>query len=391
MRLKKQITFCKEGIKMTIATIFLFFMYSYGCGEYKNSDYKRAESVAKITLDEKKALIETGQRKDLKIKKIFTLDTESAKFYGLNITKISYFDVDSGGNFIISDGKGIWRYDRKGDFVHEIGALGQGPGEFGAIEGLRCTSSNLISIYDPTNQKFILFYPNGKIEKEIRLRNIFTYKGVFLDNGFFLILKRKEMPTVGKRKFYYAVLDDQFNEVQSLEPSYSIDLFDRSLKFNLMDYSICFQIINDSIYIGSNVSRSIKIYIYDLTGNLRKIIEHKIKEKKLTEQDKQELLARWQKTPVWETIKFKHYFPRFFPSFKSFWTEKELGIFIEQYYKSDSPEECIIDWFDLEGIYINRLSLPKAMIRKFQNGYMYCVNEKESGFYKIDVFTISIM
>jgi len=328
--------------------------------------------------------------KNFKIKELFDLDTEDEKYVHLGITRIMHFDVDLEDNIFISDGRNIWKFDNCGEFIQKIGNSGEGPGEFKYVEDLRITKSNRISLYDPISQKFLFFTTGGTFEEEIKLSGFFTYKGFFLDNGNFLVLNREEITRAGKRMFYYVLLDERFNIIRDLKPSYSIDLFDKSLKMNLMDYSICIQVINDMIFIASNMSDNVEIYIYDLQGNLKRIVKQKSKRIKLSKEFKQKILNKWEKTPVWETVKFKYYFPRFFPPFRSFWVDKELGILVEKYIAGDSPEEYVVDLFNSEGIYIKRLSLVKARLRKFKNGFMYCVNEKESGFSKINVYKLNL-
>jgi hypothetical protein len=371
-----------------IIVMVLFIVSNHACTRNTNSVNEGVEKDSEIISHEKESLLETHRKQDFALQKIFTIDTEDRKFVELGIRRIYNLDIDLKKNILISDGKGIWKFDKNGDFVQKIGSSGQGPGEFRNVECLRVTSSNSISIYDPSNQKFLLFYPNGKIEKEIKLKNVFTYKGVFLDNGYFMILKRKEMPKEAKRMFYYSVFDKEFNEVKTLEPRYSIDLLDRSLKFNLMSYSISFQVANDLIYIGSNMNKHIQIYVYDLFGNLKRIIKQKVKSINLTKQYKKAMLQKWQNTQVWDTLRFKYYFPRFFPPFKSFWVDEEIGIFVEQFADSGNPDKCMVDWFSFEGTHIKRMFLEKARIRRSKNEYMYFVSEKESGFSKIEIYKI---
>ncbi len=376
--------------KIIITLLAAAVMSHYTCSEDKNAAYKKEEDGVEFISKEEELFPKEGRGKKFITKKIFSLDTEDNRFTSLGIGKIVNFDVDLERNILISDGKSIWKFDKNGLFMKKIGDAGQGPGEFRYVESLRVIEANRVSFYDPINQKFLLFSQNGAFEKEIKLAGVSTYKGFFLGNGHFLILKRKEMPKLGRRVFYYVLADEQFSIIQELKPRYSIDLLDKSIKINLMEYSISVQVVDDLIYIASNMSDNLEIYVYDFTGNLKRIVKQKVKRRKLTKEYKEELLNKWQNTSFWETVKLKHYFPRFFPPFKSFFVDKELGIFVEKYIESNGSGQCLVDWFNSDGVYIDKLSLVSARLRKIKNGLLYCVKEKESGFSKMDVYKITV-
>lgn len=368
-----------------IISIILFIISFTGC-KGNNGSTEEVEKGLKIIPVENDSTVEKSENKDFLLKKITIIDTEDTRFVELGTRKILSIDCDLNGNIFVSDGKQVLKFNENGDFIQKIGSSGQGPGEFGGVESLRVVHTNSLSFFDPVNQKFLLFNSGGSFEKEIKLKNIFTYNAYVLDNGYFLILKRKENPKEAKRIFYYSLLNEEFNEMNTLKPRHSIELLDRSLKFNLLGYTTVLQITNNLIYIGTNMSDQVEIFVYDFTGNLKRIIKQKFKGKKISQPFVDKTIEKWRNTPVWDKIKFKYYFPRFFPPFKYFWIEEDLGILIEQYFDSEKSDDCVVDWFSLDGSFIKRLFLEKARIKVFKNGYYFLVNEKQSGYSKLEVY-----
>ena len=370
-----------------IISLILFIISITACKGNRSST-EEVEKGLKIIPVENNAPVEKSENKDFLLKKIIIIDTEDTRFIELGIRKILFIDCDLNGNIFVSDGKQVLKFDENGDFIQKIGSSGQGPGEFGGVESLRVVHTNSLSFFDPVNQKILLFNPGGNFEKEIKLKNIFTYNAYVLDNGYFLILKRKENPKEAKRIFYYSLLNEEFNEITTLKPRHSIELLDRSLKFNLIGYTTVLQITDSLIYVGTNMSDQVEIFVYDFKGNLKRIIKQKFKGKKISQPFIDKTIENWRNTPIWDKVKFKYYFPRSFPPFKYFWIEEDLGILIEQYFESEKSDDCIVDWFSLDGSFIKRLFLEKARMKVFKNGYYFLVNEKQSGYSKLDGYKI---
>lgn len=376
----------RKGVWIFIISVL--FVFNFCHRRSTDSFQKKIIDGVEIIINEDSATGIEGYSHKIVTKQLFTLDTESREFNHLGLKGILYLDVDSKGNIYFSDGQKLWQFNPKVNSINQIGRAGQGPGEFKFVENLRVIGDEMLSLYDPIGQKFIIYYLDGRFKEELKLVNVFTYKGVLLDNGNFLILKRKELRKSGKRMFSYVLMDDNFNLLQRLAPQYSIDLLRRSLRFNLMDYSICLEIAGGFICIASNMSKQLEIFVYDMRGNLEKIIRKKEKRKILEEKYKKKLLEKWQRTSLWETIKVKYYFPRYFPPFKRFCVDEKHGIFVEKYDYQEESGLNAVDWFDISGIFRGRLFLREATLRKIKGNYMYCVDQKKNGFPRITVYEI---
>jgi len=316
---------------------------------------------------------------------LLAFDFADSRYSELGIRRITEFDVDSNGNIFLADGKHVFKFDDKGLFVTFLGRVGQGPGEYGFVEGLRLTEYDQVSFFDPQSQKFLLFSNTGTFVREEKLTGIYTVKGIFIESGLYLILQRKERPREGKREFFYCLVDNNGRILREFSPRYFIDMIGQSLKINLMEYGIFIQIIGREIFVADNMSDRIQIEVYDLLGNPKRRLLRKTPPVRITEEDQYEMLGRWEKTPVWEQVKFKHYFPRFYPPFKTFIADKDFGLIVELYDRPKNPDENRAVWFRLDGAYAGEVVLARSRLRVMKNGILYGIREDENGNSRMEV------
>jgi len=227
-------------------------------------------------------------------------------------------------------------------------------------------------------------------EEVKKTSGIFTFIGIYLDNGYCLLREREEnKPKKGQRRFHFALLNRDFKKIKDLQPSLFIELPDMSDRFNLMRYMIWCEIVNGKIFVSSNMKDELEIEIYNFQGELLRKIR-KAGKLKISDDFREEYLERWKGAPAWELwdLKRKHYFPDYFPSFKMFWVDDDERIFVETYEEGEMPGEYILHIFNPEGIFIGSKSLKEAQARKFKNDRLYCVYRKESGYEELVVYTM---
>jgi hypothetical protein len=333
-----------------------------------------------------------GEPTSFTLEEEFRIDTENEDLAELGIRGIDEMDVDREGSIYFSTGEKVLKFDNTGAFVQTVGRTGQGPGEYRMATSLRITDSGLMSFFDAENSKFLFFNPDGTLEKEIKkAARMFTFVGIYLDNGHFLLRERADEPEKGIRTFRFVLFDQNFEKIKDLLPSFWLEIpYFQTDKISLLGYSMSYALSNGKILISSNVTDNLEIEIYDFQGELIKKIRKKTEKIAVSKAYKERIIERWKKFPAWEELNYKekHYFPEYFPPFKEFWVDEEERIFVETYKEGESPEEVLVQIFNPEGIFVGTKYLKEARSRKFKEDHLYCAYRKESGFEDLIAYKI---
>lgn len=89
--------------------------------------------------------------------RIGVLEGEPAYLFG----NVSDLAVGRDRSLYVLDGTGIRQYDRQGRFVRRIGGQGQGPGEYGRIQGIEVLPDERLAIWDIGNRRIIVYSAEG--------------------------------------------------------------------------------------------------------------------------------------------------------------------------------------------------------------------------------------
>ena len=89
--------------------------------------------------------------------RIGVLEGEPAYMFG----NVSDLAVGRDLSLYILDGTGIRQYDRQGRFVRQIGGRGQGPGEYGSIQGIEVLPDGRLAIWDIGHRRIIVYSAEG--------------------------------------------------------------------------------------------------------------------------------------------------------------------------------------------------------------------------------------
>ena len=370
-------------MKKLINLILILFIFSY-CAPKQKKVERTIEDGVEVIVNH----LEPYQVKDepttFFLEEEFVIDTERKDFAELGIGTINTWDVNLDGDIYLASRGQIFKFDKRGNFDKTIGQKGQGPGDFQRIRELRITNSGELSFYDYENVKYLFFTPDGTFKEERKVTsNTFINWIIYLDNGNFMIRKRQNEPEKGIRKFHYALLDENFNKIGDLHPSYWIEIpYYQTDKFSLLPYTMSKEISMDKIFVSSNMREDLEIEVYNFQGDLLRKIRKESERLKISKEYKEEILKRWEKASAWEEwdLKRKHYFPDYFAPFKMFWVDDEERIFVEIYQEGEKPGEVILYIFNTEGIFVGTKSLKEARERRFKNNHMYCIYRKESGY-----------
>lgn len=377
--------------------LFLFILFSllFHCGPGQSGGEKVErimESGVEVVINKEEPSRIKGEPSTFTLEEEFRIDTESENLAGLGIRGIDEMDVDSEGSIYLSTGGRVLKFDSTGRFIQAIGQTGQGPGEYQMASSLRITDSGLLSFFDAQNSKFLFFHPDGTLEKEIKkTARMFTFVGLYLDNGHYLLRERINDLEKGTRTFHFVLFDQDFAKIKDLPPSYWIEIpGNQSEKNSLLPYRMTHAVSNGKIYVSSNVTDNLEIEVYDFQGELMKKIRKKSERIAVSREYKERTIEKWKKSPAWEELNYKekHYFPDYFPPFKEFWVDEEERILVETYKEGKSPEEMFVQIFNPEGIFVGTTYLKTARTRKFKNNRLYCVYRKKSGYDELVTYKI---
>ncbi len=367
-----------------IISLFLF------CGPKQRKVEKIMEDGVEIVLNQIEPYNIKGEPSTFILDEEFSIDTEAEDLAGLGIKGIDELDADLEGDIYFSTGEKIFKLDKTGKFTQTIGRKGQGPGEYQMASGLRITDSGQLSFYDAENAKFLFFNSDGTLKEEIKkTARIFTFLGIYLDNGNFLLRERHDDPKKGIRTFQYALLDKNFEKIKNLQPSFWIEIpYFQPSKISLLGYSMSHGISNDKIFVSSNAKEGLEIEVYNFQGDLLRKVRKETERLRVSNEYKERIINRWKSSPVWQEwdLKNKHYFPDFYPPFKEFWVDDEARILVETYEEGERPDEVLLQIFNPEGTFIGTKYLKEARTRKFKNNRLYCVYRKESGYEELVVY-----
>lgn len=89
--------------------------------------------------------------------RIGVLEGEPAYMFGT----VSDLAVGRDHSLYVLDGTGIRQYDRQGRFVRRIGGRGQGPGEYGRLQGIEALPDGRLAIWDIGHRHIIVYSAEG--------------------------------------------------------------------------------------------------------------------------------------------------------------------------------------------------------------------------------------
>lgn len=108
---------------------------------------------------------------DSSIKKILSIGANEPNYLFMTITGVI---IDENKNIYVSDSGGpfLRKYSSKGEFIKEIGRLGEGPGEFSNSIGPLFYDGQSLYLLDNLNHRIVV------IDKELEIKNYINIKGL---------------------------------------------------------------------------------------------------------------------------------------------------------------------------------------------------------------------
>ena len=154
---------------------FWFFVFSTAIFFSCNSSGDDNDALVTIRVDPGKA--SSLNRSDLmNLANVIQLDNQVQNSLGT----VSRFRVMN--DYFLVSGFGLALYDQQGRFLNNIGTNGRGPGEYLSISGL-AVDNNHIKVLDRTQQKVLVFSPEGRFISEFSI-GFFGQAMHEIDDGF---------------------------------------------------------------------------------------------------------------------------------------------------------------------------------------------------------------
>jgi hypothetical protein len=387
----------KNFIIVFVITIFIFT----SCVSKKEKVEKIEKDGIEIIINHLEPYHIGNEAIEFSLQKEIVVPLDSEELLKVGLAEIHSFDVDSLGNiYIISlntDGNLIYKFNQKGEFVNSFARSGQGPGEFLDCSYFRINSRNELII--TANYKIITFDGNGNLLQETKIP-LGTSSGTRLENGNYLF---KESPrpvadSSGEMISAITLFDPEFTKIKELD---HIKFPDPGTQdFKAIYYKLFWNIGNKTIITASQ-GRDDEIFVYDLEGNLFRIIrrEHQSISPSQEYRDK---YKRDLGENMYGFLKDRLFYPSSLPYFHYLITDNEDRVFIRTYEPGSQPGENICDVFNQDGVFVHRVSLKTCLSNDFlsfssvdfvdgkmKNGRYYCHFQKEDGSTELLVYQIN--
>ncbi|MCP2604712.1 6-bladed beta-propeller [Candidatus Aminicenantes bacterium AH-873-B07] len=378
---------------LIIFSVFLIFL---SCGT-KQKGFKRIiENGVEVIINYLEPFRGRGEPYDFTLRKEFIIDTEREDLAKIGLTNIKLFDIDIERNIYIlspkSSEKLIYKFNNEGNFITSFAKKGKGPGEFQWPSDLIVNSKKEIVITDRGNNKISFFSESGVLLREIKIPLLGIRGGIPLENGNYIFLHSEVKPTAEKFKYILSLYDSNFNKIKELDRvEYPNPIIGRRLEATY--HNLVWRVSDNKIFTGTqDRGYEINVNVYDLEGNLLRKIRKEYKKIAPSEEYKKNYMEMF-KSPLFNGIRDKFYFPKSMPPFHSFLTNEKGRLYVMTYERGENPDEYIFDIFNPEGIFIFRKNLRdfsenENLKGKFRNNKFYCIQKKESGFQQFIVYKI---
>lgn len=142
-----------------------FWLYVFSTAIFLSCTVRDNENDALVTIRVDPGKVSSLNRSDLmNLVGVIMLDNPAQRPFG----SVSRFRVMNNHFLISGSGFGLARFEQNGRFLNNIGNNGRGPGEYLTIAGL-AVDNNHIKVLDRTQQKVMIFSPEGRFIKEFSL------------------------------------------------------------------------------------------------------------------------------------------------------------------------------------------------------------------------------
>ena len=371
-----------------IVWLVIFLLAVIGCAEKTSEVEKYVENGIEVIINRAEPYQMPDTPQPVKLEEELAINLEDEDVVQSGLFRIDTFCADDEGNIYIltirSEQDHIYKFSPEGKFVTSFGQDGKGPGELARPIAIIFTPEKELLVTDPDNAKLLYFSPAGSLLRENVLHSTVTF--VYpLPNGNFVAFGRMRPDTEQRNLKYPLELCDE-----NMEPLKTLDtfivenfLFTRRILGTQPGFGIA--VGGEHIFIG-NEARDYEMWVFNQDGKLDKKIRNVYDPLPVTQEIKDEALARYN-----EQMKQMVFFPENLPPFRTMTADEAGSLFILTFEPGENPNENKIDVFNSNGIFVGRLSAavfvtmdtPLNMV--VHRGRFYYIRETDTGFKELVV------
>jgi hypothetical protein len=384
-------------IRKTGGIILTALLY-IGCGGGESRIQKTIENGVEVVLNPAQPLKLKSEPLVLSMERVLSLDTEDDATAALGVTDIADFDVDRAGDLLIlvpptGPRDCVFKLSPEGKLQASFGRVGQGPGEMEYPNTILANDNGEIWVLDSPKNKIHVFDGQGR---PLADRSPVKFEALIpLANGNFLVTRLDATDLTARYlPMMIELYDPQFHLLKELDRCAGYanrTIYEKVPEPYVSGTGFTFQAkaSNERIYVG-NTERGYEILVFDLDGKLVRKIRKEYIPVPVTDDYKKKYLKDYLE--FMPDYAKKIYFPVSWHPFHAFFPDEEGRLYIMTYEPGDQPGKYIYDIFDKDGVFVARKSLAAVhgvggyLLARFRGDRLYTVEEKESGFKRLNVY-----
>jgi hypothetical protein len=371
------------------------------CGDGRSGVRKTIEDGVEVVLNPAEPVRLKGEPSVLTLERVFSLDTEDDATAALGVTDISHFDVDRAGNLLIlvpptGPRDCVHKLSPDGRLLASFARIGQGPNEVQYPGEVLASDNGEIWVLESPKNRVYVFDGGGKPiagKSPVKFETI-----VPLANGNHLVTRLDAADlTMKYLPMTIELYDPGFRLLQELDRSVGYanrTIFEKVPEPYVSGTGFTFQAkaSHDRIYVG-NSERGYEILVFDLEGRLVRKIRKDFSPVPVSDDYRKKYLKDYLE--FMPDYAKKIYFPESWHAFHAFFPDEEGRLFVMTYEPGDRPGEYVYDIFNKDGALIARTSLAALhggggyLLARVRGDRLYAVEEKESGFKRLEVYRLA--
>jgi len=381
--------------------IILIALLCFGCGGGGSHAQRTTENGVEVVLNPVEPLQLKSKPVVLTLERVFALDTEDGATAALGVTDILQFDVDRAGNILIlvpptGPRDCVYKLSPKGKLLASFARVGQGPNEVQYPGEVLANDNGEIWVLDSPKNKVYIFDGEGK---PVADRSPVKFEAIIpLANGDHLVTRLDASDLAAKYlPMTIELYDPQFRLLKELDRCGGYanrTIYEKVPEPYVSGTGFAFQAkaSRDRIYVG-NSERGYEILVFDLDGRLLRKIRKEYAPVPVTDEYKKKYLKDY--LAYMPDYAKKIYFPASWHPFHAFFPDEDGRLFVMTYEPGDRPGKYVYDVFDKDGALVARASLAAVhsgdgyLLARVRGDRLYAVEEKESGFKRLNVYRVT--
>lgn len=377
---------------------FLAALLCLSCGDGRRGVDRTVENGVEVVLNRTRPAPLRGKPSNLTLEKVFALDTEDDATAAAGVTDIGMFDVDKAGNILVlvppsGPRDCVLKLSPQGKLLSSFGRIGQGPNEMEYPNEVLANDNGEIWVFESPKNKIHVFDGEGKPLADTSPVKFETL--VPLANGNHLVTRLDAGdPTQKYLAMAIELYGPGFRLVKELDRFGKVanrTIYEKVPEPYVSGIGFVFQgkASRDRIYVG-NSDRGYEISVFDVEGRFVRKIRKEYAPVPVSDEHRKKYLKDYLE--YMPDFARKIYFPENWHPFHAFFPDEEGRLWVMTYEPGDRPGEYIYDIFDKDGVFVARTGLNAlhggngSLLARVRGNLLYAVEEKPSGFKRLNVF-----